>query len=194
VKVTSREKPQKPPADETFEEYVARILSYADGARRPPRKVMERTPAALARRVAGVPRTRLMRRPRPGKWSVRDILAHLSEVEMLWGCRIRLVLGQNGVPLVGMDQAVWAKRYGRIDPRRALETFAAMRRANLDLLAGLRRADYRRWGRHSQFGRLTVTRMLGLVAGHDINHSRQIEAILSPAGTRVSSRRTRRAR
>ncbi len=164
---------------ETFPQYVARILSYVEEAGRPPRKMMERTPAALARRVAGVPRARLMRRPRPGKWSVRDILAHLSEVEMLWGCRMRLVLGQNGVPLVGMDQAVWAKRYGRIDPRRALETFSALRRANLDLLAGLRRADYRRWGRHSQFGRLTVARMLALLAGHDINHSRQIEAILS---------------
>jgi len=177
--------------NETFEQYVARILSYAGEDGRVHRTMMKRTPAALSRRIAGVSRRRLMRPPRPGKWSARDILAHLSEVEMLWGCRMRLVLGQNGVPIVGMDQAVWARRYGRIDPRRALATFTELRRANLELLAGLRKPDYRRWGKHSQFGRLTVARMVALLAGHDVNHSRQIEAILAPAS---SARRPRRVR
>jgi hypothetical protein len=164
---------------ETFEQYVDRILSYAGPETRAHRKILERTPRALARRVGGVPRKQLTKRPGPGKWSPRDILAHISEVEMLWGFRMRLVLGQNKVPLVGMDQDVWARRYGRVDPRRALETFVALRRANLELLAGLRPADYRRWGQHSQFGRLTIARMVALLAGHDINHSRQIETILS---------------
>ncbi len=169
---------------ETFDQYVARILSYTEEAGRPPRAILKRTPAALARRIAGVPRSRLTKRPRPGKWSVRDILAHLSETDLLWGCRLRLILGQNGVPLVGMDQAVWAKRFGSIDPRLALAKFVALRRANLDLLARLRPADYRRWGRHSQFGRLTIRKVVSLVAGHDVNHSRQIDAILSDGRSR----------
>lgn len=172
---------------ETFEQYVERILSYSGPKARAHRAILERTPRALARRVDGVPRKRLTKRPKPGKWSPRDILAHLADVEMLWGFRIRLVLGQNKVPLVGMDQDVWAKRYGRVDPRGALATFVALRRANLELLDGLRAADYRRWGQHSQFGRLTIARMVALLAGHDINHSRQIEGILS-------TRRSRRAR
>jgi len=164
---------------ETFDQYVARILSYTDEAGRPPRAILTRTPAALARRIAGVSRPRLTRRPRPGKWSVRDILAHLSETELLWGCRLRLILGQNGVPLVGMDQDEWAKRYRSVDPRKALATFAALRHSNLELLAALRPADFRRWGRHSQFGRLTIRKIVSMVAGHDINHARQIGAILS---------------
>jgi uncharacterized damage-inducible protein DinB len=173
---------------ETFPEYVARILSYQEG--KDPRAILSRTPAKLARRIGGVSRERLVRRPRPGKWSVREILAHLSETELLWGCRMRLILGQNGVPLVGMDQDVWAKRYGSVDPRGALRTFTALRRANLELLSGLRPADDRRWGTHSQFGRLTITRIVSLVAGHDINHTRQIESILSN-GRKGRSRRAR---
>ncbi len=182
---------------ETFEQYVARILSYAGEDGRAHRTMLKRTPAALSRRIAGVTRRRLTRPPRPGKWSVRDILAHLSEVELLWGSRMRMVLGENGVLIVGMDQAVWARRYGRIDPRRALATFTELRRANVELLAGLRRPDFLRWGKHSQFGRLTIARMVALLAGHDINHSRQIAAILSPASSsssRSSARRSQRAR
>jgi hypothetical protein len=166
---------------ETFREYVYRILSYVEG--RDPRQILERTPAALARRIAGVSRRRLTARPRPGKWSAREILAHLSETELLWGCRMRLILGQNGVPLVGMDQDVWARRYRSVDPRRALATFIAIRRANLELLRHLRGEDLERWGVHSQFGRLTVPRILALIAGHDINHTRQIDAILAKRKT-----------
>lgn len=170
---------------ETFEQYVDRILSYAGKDPRAHRALIGRTPAALSRRVAGVARKRLTKRPKPGKWSARDILAHLADVEVLWGFRMRLVLGQNRVPLIGMDQDVWAKRYGRVDPRGALATFVALRNANLELLDGLRPADYRRWGQHSQFGRLTIARMLALLAGHDINHSRQLEAILNGRKRRV---------
>lgn len=175
---------------ETFEQYVARILSYAGEDGRAHRAILKRTPAALSRRIAGVTRRRLTRPPRPGKWSVRDILAHLSEVELLWGSRMRMVLGENGVLIVGMDQAVWARRYGRIDPRRALATFTELRRSNVELLAGLRRPDYLRWGKHSQFGRLTIARMVALLAGHDVNHSRQIAAILSNG--KPEKRRSRR--
>ena len=164
---------------ETFEQYIDRILSYAGPKTRAHRKILERTPKLLARRVGGASRKHLTQRPKPGKWSPRDILAHLADVEVLWGFRIRLVLGESGVPLIGMDQDVWAKRYRRVDPRGALATFLALRRANIELIDGLRPADLRRWGRHTQFGRLTIARMVALLAGHDINHSRQIEGILS---------------
>ena len=177
---------------ETFEQYIDRILSYAGPATRGHRRILTKTPAALARRVKGATRSRLTRRPQPGKWSARDILAHLADIEVLWGFRIRLVLGQSGVPLIGMDQDVWAKRYRRVDPRGAFAAWTALRRANLELIDGLRPADYRRWGQHSQFGRLTIARMIALLAGHDINHARQIEAILSNGAPRKG--RARRGR
>jgi hypothetical protein len=56
-----------------------------------------------------------------------------------------------------MDQDAWAKNsvYRSIDPRRALQTLTAIRRANLELLGRLSASQRRRWGAHSQFGRLT---------------------------------------
>ena len=175
---------------ETFEDYVERILSYSKG--KAPAAILKRTPGMLARRLDGVSRARLEKRPAPGKWSVRDILAHLSETELLWSTRLRLILGQNGVSIVGMDQDVWARRYGRVDARRALRTYTALRQSNLELLAGLSANDRKRWGAHSQFGRLTVDKVFRMVAGHDINHERQIRAILRAGKSLRSRRRGRR--
>ena len=166
-------------AGESFEEYTERIESYAEGKDRV--GILGRTPRVLARRVAGASTARLTRRPRPGKWSVGEILAHLSEVELLWGYRLRVLLEKSGVKLLGMDQETWARnsRYREIPPREALEAFVAQRRANLRLIRRMRGKTLSRWGAHSQFGRLTIDRIVTLMAGHDLHHSRQIEAILA---------------
>jgi hypothetical protein len=164
---------------ETFEQYTARIESYVAG--KEPLAILGKTPRVLERAVASSSLRRLKTRVVAGKWSPSEILAHLSELELLWGCRLRLILGQSGVPIVGMDQDVWAENsaYRSIDPRRSLATFTAIRRANLDLLRRLTPGERKRWGAHSQFGRLTIARLTRLLAGHDINHLRQVEQRLS---------------
>jgi uncharacterized damage-inducible protein DinB len=165
---------------ETFQEYTDRIESYARGKDR--RAVLQRTPRVLGRHVGRASRRRLTTRPKPGKWSAGEILAHMSEVELLWGYRIRALLEKSGVRLLGMDQNVWARnsRYRDLDPRHAYEAFAALRRANLRLIGRMRGKTLSRWGAHSQFGRLTIDRIVTLMVGHDINHTRQIETLLAP--------------
>ncbi|HTR04307.1 MAG TPA: DinB family protein [Thermoanaerobaculia bacterium] len=163
---------------ETFQEYTARIASYV--GRRDPLPMLKAAPGALERRLAGVPRRALTARPAPGKWSIGEILAHLSEIELLWGYRIRTMLERDDPEIVGMDQEVWARvgRYDRRDPRASLALYAALRRTHAELLSGLSPRALRRGGRHSQFGRLTIADITRLLAGHDVNHRRQIEAVL----------------
>jgi len=178
---------------ETFPQYIARIEGFL-GERRP-LAVMRATPRRLERKLAGTSKGDLRRRPAPEKWSAAQILAHLADLEMLWGYRIRLILGENGAPLAGMDQDRWAEsgRYDRADPARSLAAFRAVRTANLDLIGRLSPAALSRWGAHSQFGRLRISRILRLVAGHDLNHERQIDAILAGrARSRPASSRRRK--
>ncbi|MGE5276959.1 MAG: DinB family protein [Acidobacteriota bacterium] len=179
---------------ETFEQYQARIFSYVEG--KDPRRILRATTIALAKRISGVSRQTLTTPPAKGKWSVAQILAHLSELEMLWGYRVRMILERDGVELVGMDQDVWARnsRYDRIDPRRALDTFRAIRQANLELFGSLSPRALKRRGIHSQFGALTISSIMSLMAGHDVNHFRQIEAILGKSRTRARQARGRRRR
>jgi hypothetical protein len=79
-----------------------------------------------------------------------------------------------------MDQEVWARvgRYGRRDPAASLALFAALRRSHVELISALTPKERARGGRHSQFGKVTIARIARLLAGHDINHGRQIDAIL----------------
>lgn len=164
--------------NETFDEYTARIFSYV--GKRNPLRMLRAAPRALARRVRGVPRRRLMARPAPEKWSVGEILAHLSEIELLWGYRLRTLLERDEPEIVGMDQEVWARvgRYDRRDPRESLALYTALRRSHVALLAALPPKALARRGRHSQFGRLSIAGIARLLAGHDVNHVRQIDAIL----------------
>jgi hypothetical protein len=163
---------------ESFEEYVGRIEGYLEG--RDPMRILRETPGRLARRVAGVPRRSLTAAPAPGKWTVGQIIAHLSEIELLWGYRVRTMLERDDPEIVGMDQEVWARvgRYERRDPAASLALFTELRRSHVALLRTLTPRELSRHGRHSQFGKLTISRIARLLAGHDINHGRQIEAIL----------------
>lgn len=175
-------------ADETFDEYTARIFSYV--GKRDPLRMLRNSPAALARRVAGVTRRRLTARPAPGKWSIGEILAHLSEIELLWGYRVRTLLERHEPEIVGMDQEVWARvgRYERRDPRESLALYTALRRSNVALLSALPPKSLARRGRHSQFGGLSIADIARLLAGHDVNHARQIDAILAGRKRRRAAR------
>jgi len=174
---------------ESFEEYVARIEGYL-GKRRP-KDVLRATPGRLARRVGSVSPKVLAAKPAPRKWSIAQILAHLADTELFWAYRVRSILASNGVALVGVDQDRWAKsgRYERADPGVSLETFRAIRAANLGLLRRLPASALARYGAHSQFGKLSISRILRLMAGHDLNHEAQIASALQrPRKRGVSAR------
>ena len=174
-----RMKSMKVPAPaETTRQYLERITGYL--GRQDPLRVQRRTPGELARKVAGAPRRILSHSPAKDKWSIVQILAHLADTELAWGYRIRKILEEKGVSLQGYDQDRWEaiSNYRTVDPKESLELFRALRRRNLHLIESLPPKALRRFGRHSQFGKLSILRIAELVAGHDINHTRQIDAIL----------------
>jgi DinB superfamily len=169
---------------ETPQEYTARILGYQQGKK--PLTILGGTVKKIGRLIKGVPRKKLMTRPEPAKWSVAEILAHLTDTELVSGFRIRLTLGLNGTPIQGFDQDVWAEKfnYGKRDPARSLQIFRVLRENNLALLKSVPKAMWENYGVHSERGMETVTRITEMVAGHDINHMAQIEKIVKGGRTK----------
>jgi hypothetical protein len=98
---------------ETTQEYVQRILNTIGS--RDPLQVLGETPQQLSAQLARFTPERLRQRPAPGKWSPAEIAIHLSEVEMVVGVRVRLVVGTNGIGIQGFDQDAWAARYRETD-------------------------------------------------------------------------------
>jgi len=163
---------------ETFKQYKQRVLGYL--GKQDPLKVWRATPGRLARLIRGVPASKLRRRPAPGKWSVAEILAHLSESEIVIGYRLRNVLATNRVRVQAMNEKAWAQsgNYARRDPRQSLELFRSVRKSNLALMKSAPRRRWEHYGHHEERGKESIADMLRLYAGHDLNHRQQIERIL----------------
>lgn len=164
---------------ETARQYVQRLIGYLEG--RDPVRVQSSTARRLASLIHGVPRARLTRRPAPKKWSVAEILAHLADDEIVGGFRMRLIVAAPGTPIQGFDQDRWAEtgRYAKLDPKKSLDLFRAVREANIAFYKSLTPAQRKRHGVHSERGTESVEFYFQLIAGHDLNHLRQIESILS---------------
>jgi hypothetical protein len=159
--------------------YSKAILELVGG--REPLGILRDTPAAAARAVEGVAPARLRTPEAPGKWSVVQVLQHLADSDLVWGWRMRLILAQDRPALTGYDQDLWADRlhYADADPAQALETLRVLRRGNLALIERATPEDLARVGVHSERGEESAGYLIGLYAGHDLLHLRQIDRIIA---------------
>lgn len=157
--------------------YTAAILDLL--GERDPLEVLRATPGALNRVLDGVPESAHGQPERPGKWSMRQVLRHLADSDIVWAWRMRLALAQERPPITGYDQDAWAERlgYGDADARDSLDDFEALRRSNLRLLERATPADMARVGVHEERGEESVAHMMRMYAGHDLLHIRQLHRI-----------------
>jgi len=166
---------------ETAQQYTQRILANAEG--KDPIKVQSSTDKRLARLIKGIPAAKLRKRPAPDQWSVAEIMAHLADAEIVIGWRMRSILGAPGTPVQAFDQNAWVTsgHYEKRDPRKSIELHRALREANLALLKSLSPEQWKHFGQHAERGQESIEHIVRMIAGHDVNHIRQIERILTPA-------------
>ena len=164
-------------------EYTQAILALLGD--RDPVEVLSTTPAALRKLVTGASAEQLGIPEAPGKWSVRVVVQHLADSDLVWGWRLRLVLAQDRPTITGYDQDAWADRlrYANVEVGDALADFEQFRRSNLRLLARVPESDRDRVGLHAERGEESVAHMSGSTAGHDVLHLRQVERILGAVGS-----------
>ena len=168
---------------ETPQQYIQRMLDNVQ--RQDPLNVQATTAKKLDRLTKGMSPTMLRKRPAPDKWSVVEILAHLNDTEIVVGWRMRSILGAPGTSIQAFDQDAWARagHYAKRDPRKSLEQFRAAREGNLNLLKSLAPEQWKHHGMHAERGQETIEHITRMMAGHDINHLRQVAAILSAKGS-----------
>lgn len=163
---------------ETLQDYTQRLLSYGEG--KDPLRLQQAAPQKLAVMLKGKTGKQLMRRPAPDKWSVAEIVAHLADAELATSWRIRQILSNNAVPIQSYDQNLWAKTfdYAHRDPRQSLANFRTLREANVALLKSVPRKLWDNYGVHEERGNESISHVVRMVAGHDLNHLQQIQRIL----------------
>ncbi|HEY3836876.1 MAG TPA: DinB family protein [Bryobacteraceae bacterium] len=148
-----------------------------------PTDVIAKTAADLKATVARLSAEQVNRAPAPGKWSIREILCHLADCEMVFAYRIRQTLAEPHHVVQPFDQDIWAKPYAVYSAAAALATFSAVRDWNLALVRSLPAEAFDKPMTHPERGTMTLRTVIETMGGHDINHLKQIEGIATLAAS-----------
>ena len=134
---------------------------------------------AFEEALRGVPEEFFDRIPAPGKWTIRQIAAHLADAEMVIAGRFRWVAAEPGSPLKAYDQDKWARTlgYGHQAPQDSLDVFRALRRATARMLRSLPLAAWNNIGHHEERGDVSLEQLVDLSCGHAERHTQQIKDI-----------------
>ena len=140
-------------------------------------EILAATPKKLKLEISSLSRREMTKRPAANKWSVREVLAHLADVEE-FGMRARVaaMIEQDNPTLPPFDQEarVVELKYNTIDPMQSLGSLTLQRRANVKWLRKLRPAQLKRRGIHQTVGEISVEELITEWAFHDLGHLKQI--------------------
>jgi hypothetical protein len=107
----------------------------------------------------------------PGKWSVRELLGHVGDVERVFAYRALTFSRFNAVSLPGFDEETWTPHghFAGVPLRELADEFVALRRANLQML---RRLEEPQWqaGGLADNKPIIVRALAYVMAGHVRHH------------------------
>jgi hypothetical protein len=118
-------------------------------------------------------------RPGPEGWSVRDVLVHLSDTEMVRATRIRMILSEEEPQLFAFDEELWKRRLHYLwrSPEAAIALFDQLRYTTVEILRQLDMRSWEKAGVHPEDGRLTVAELVIRGALHGEEHAAQIRQL-----------------
>ena len=166
--------PPRPGADDHAPYYGVYVRQVPDG------DVLE----TLARQVGStvalltpLDETQAAYRYAPGKWSVKEVLGHVIDVERVFAQRALHFARNDAAPLPSMEQDGWVKT-GYFDRRTLaslLEEFSAVRQASLAMFHGFDSEAWVNSGSASGVG-FTAGSIPYIIAGHELHHRKVLEA------------------
>src|SRR5205823_11527081 len=114
---------------------------------------IERNPKAVIAAVQDLAAAVLRYKPNPQKWCVLEIVAHLADVELVYGFRLRQIMAQPGSAITPIDQDEWARALNYTDAfvPELIERYLINRRANVRLLRRLQIADLTKAAYHPEY-------------------------------------------
>jgi DinB superfamily len=112
----------------------------------------------------------------PGKWTVAEIMLHVTQWELIFGVRVRCALAMPPFTLQAMSQdPLLAVESRAVDGPTAAAAFDGVRRLNLALASSLSPDDRRIVAHHPERGAIDVNDLLITLAGHGVHHLKQLQ-------------------
>ena len=121
-------------------------------------------------------------RPIPNKWSIKEIMCHLRDMERLaYLARYRRMLTEQNplLPNVDQDRLAFESDYINQDARNALDEFKWLRSETIQTLQAVPAEDWSRGGTHETDGPMTIEQLVvRQIKGNDLNHLVQMKDIV----------------
>jgi uncharacterized damage-inducible protein DinB len=159
------------PAPDEFFEYYGKYIDLVPGDDALPalRDQIEDT----VRLLAPLDESKALHRYGPGKWSVKEVVGHLSDSERVFAYRALRMGRGDTTPLAGFDENTYVPA-GRFDSRPLADIvheFEAVRAASLALFRGLGDEALLRRGT-ANGNSVSVRALAWILAGHELHHRR----------------------
>lgn len=122
--------------------------------------------------IAGLSKDRLEVNPVPGKWSIRDNIAHLTKYQLIFIERMHTVLTVHE-PAFGAYRAENDPEFERWLSKGAIQLIEELNRDRVTLtgvVTKMKENELRRVGVHPKFGRLTVLDWTEFFLLHEAHH------------------------
>lgn len=170
---------KRPEAGE-FAEYYGKYIANVPGT--DAAAVLESERLQMSRLLAGRTEREGNFRYAPDKWTIKELLGHVTDAERIFTYRALRIARGDETPLASFEQDDYVKNGGFAKRTLAdlVEEFDAVRGASISLF---RSFDDAAWGRHGVASQKPVTvRALGFItAGHQIHHRMILEESYFPA-------------
>lgn len=121
--------------------------------------------------LRAIPEQRATHRYAPGKWSIKEVIAHLSDTERIMSYRALRIARGDQTPLAGFEQNDYVAigRFDRLPLRDLSDELGAVRQATLHFVRNLDDEACARRGTANGF-EVTARALAYIIAGHERHH------------------------
>ena len=136
-------------------------------------QILEKNMQETISMLSVLPQEKLSYRYAPGKWSIPQILLHITDTERIFSYRILCIARGDKTPLPGFEENDYAAA-SRADERSfssVVQEFTAVRRATIELFKNLD-AEMRQRTGISNGREISVLALCFMITGHGMHHLR----------------------
>lgn len=159
----------KKPSTASLSDYHKSVIGLVKEGNLP--KTMEANEKKLEKLLKGLSSKKLAYRYAKNKWSIPEVLMHLIDTERVLTYRILTISRGDRTPLPGFDQDIFIQGIdvNKLDFKKLLKEYKAVRKSTLHLLKNLTQEMYLRKGIANNT-ETNVQKIAYFLAGHEVHH------------------------
>ncbi len=149
-------------------------------------------PANLRAALKGLDAAAFNRRPPGEDWSIRDVVMHVTDAELVRSVSFRFVIAHPEPVVPAWDEELFKRKLHYLfrDPELALTVFQVTRFSNAELLQQLDGQSWQRSGTRAEDGSTTtLAELMERAVGHDALHVAQVGTMREALGVAIEAYR-----